>query len=185
MEHHTCKGEQKPRGKSCNMTACLSEEWGNHTGPQGTYQHLWPATNSFTALSRMPTTEGEVLWEWPVNQTHHHIQSVALLIQSTAHSVLLGDSHQGTAEKPKQTNGSLIHWKQFWGWLPFPIKVWNSACEGHKKRSVLLLWNLVFVRWNAEGTGSLPIPITSHFLRQAQCSHETLNNPSHLSLIQR
>lgn len=69
--------------------------------PRGTYQDLQPATNSFTG--RIATTVGVGLWEWPVNQTHHHIQSVALLIQSKAHSVLLGDSHHGTAEKPKQT----------------------------------------------------------------------------------
>lgn len=44
------------------------------------------------------------LRERPVKQTHRHVQSAALLIQSKAHSAPLGDGHQGPAEESRADN---------------------------------------------------------------------------------
>lgn len=97
------------------------------------------------------------LRERPVKQTHHHVQSATLLIQSKTHSAPLGDGHQGPAEETRADNdtpGPLETDRRMTSSNPsFLIRVWKGDVRGLAAPSSAVRGKHGFIRLNIERAG--------------------------------
>lgn len=122
--HCMWKGDEKWGG---NLIATwpprLSEQWANHTGSRGNYQDLRWTTNGFTAP--VPYSDrrgrGALGTTCKPNTSPHSICCLINLINGSFNAPQRQPSQY--CRETKTDNGSLVRWKQFWGWLPFSIKV--------------------------------------------------------------
>ena len=152
---------------------CLSEQWANHTGSRGNYQDLRRTTNGFTAP--VPYSDrrgrGALGTTCKPNTSPHSICCLINLINGSFNAPQRRPSQY--CRETKSDNGSLVRCKQFRGWLPFSIKVWNSDVrdlESQPRFGENMFYEIKHWTYCVFAN----IPITSYFHQLEQCSSRHL-----------